>query len=148
MAYPASRKLLGNAVEQIARLMLFIKQGSQAMRATATGTTSAAAILTYLQELNTLRGQIAALAATPGIVEYARTEYNDPGLDVIAEYTATLAQIDDTRAWIVTNFPKDAQGNLLDEKFDANGQRVPNTFSAAQLATFRTQLDALIATID
>jgi hypothetical protein len=48
--------------------------------------------------------------------------------------------------WVNTNFPKSAGGYIEKDTLTASGVSV-RAFSTADLATFRTQLDALIATI-
>lgn len=148
MAFPASTALLANVLEQIASLMVQVKAASIQLRDTsAANSVSANFIVSFLSQLAGQREQMAALVATPGLAAYAQAQYNNPSLDIAAEYAATVAQIDATRTWIVNNFPKDGSGNLLERKFDANGRTVFNAFSSASLAPLRTQLDALIATI-
>jgi hypothetical protein len=148
VAYPASTELLSKALDQIDGLMLMVKSMSQTLRSSsAAGAIPASNVTDYMARVADFRDRLAVLSATPGLTEYARTQKNLPGLDVVAEYQATVAQIDATRTWIVTNFPKDAGGNLLLSKFDANGRTTTNTFTSASLAQLRTQLDTLIATI-
>lgn len=93
------------------------------------------------------RSQFARIAAIPGIGAYAQEQVGDPALNVAAEFSAMTTAIDNTRAWIVANFPASG-GFLLASSFDANGRVVERTFDTASLAGFRTQLAALIATID
>lgn len=148
MAYPASTEILSKVLDQIDGLMLMVKTMSQTLRtSSAAGAIPASDVTGYMGRIADFRDRLQVLAATTGLADYARAQKNLPGLDVVAEYTATVAQIDATRTWIVTNFPKDAQGNLLMTKFDANGRTTTNTFSSATLAALRTQLDALITTI-
>jgi hypothetical protein len=148
MSYPASTEILSKALDQIDGLMLIIKSMSQTLRsASAAGPIPSSDVTDYMGRVAGFRDRIAEIAGLPGLPAYAQAQKNLPGLDVVAEFQATLAQIDATRAWIITNFPKDAQGNLLMVKFDANGRLTTNTFASAPLATFRAELDALISTI-
>lgn len=149
MAFPASTEILSRVLDQIAQVMLQVKSSAQQIRsASLSGPIGANNVITYVGDLADNRDRLAALASAPGLAAYAQAQYNNGSLDIAAEFTATLAQIDATRTWIITNYPKAATTNELKEKtFDANGRVVLNTFSTASLAGFRTQLDALIATI-
>ena len=149
MAFPASTEILSRVLDQIAQVMLQVKSSAQQIRAASlSGPIGANNVIQYVGDLADHRDRLAALGAAPGLAAYAQEQYNSGSLDIAAEFTATLAAIDATRTWVVTNYPKAPTTNELKEKtFDANGRVVLNTFSTASLAGFRTQLDALIATI-
>ena len=153
MAFPSSQgskpNTLSQALENISAAAGSVKSAAQQIKAASlSGPIGANNVITYVGDLADWRDRISTLAATPGLAAYAQAQYNDGTLDIVAAFNAMLTQIDATRSWVVTNFPKDGSGNLLEKKFDANGRVSLNTFSTATLATFRTQLDALIATID
>ena len=88
---------------------------------------------------------ISAAKATPGLNAYARTEFNDPTLDYVAEVDAALAAMATTYNWVNTNFPKDASGYLLKDKI-VNGAIENRVFSQAATAGLSTALATLIAT--
>lgn len=94
------------------------------------------------------RAAFQSISDIPGIAAYAQEQVNDPTLNVATEFASMVAQIDATRTWINTNFPKDGSGFLLDRTRDSSARFVDRQFSTATLATFRTVLDELIATID
>lgn len=148
MAFPASTTILAVVMDQISRTMGQVRsEALQIKNASVAGPIGANNVVAYVGQLADHRDLMSSLSSTPGLAEYAREQFNSPGLDIGAEFTATLAQIDATRTWIVSNFPKAGTGELLEKKLDANGRVVLNTFSTASLTTFRAQLDALIATI-
>lgn len=148
MAYPASTELLSQVLNQIDGIMLMVKSLSATLRSrSASASIPASDVTDYMSRVADFRDRLAVLSATPGLGDYAKVQKSLPGLDVVAEYTATVAQIDATRSWITTNFPKDGSGNLLIVKFDAAGRTVTNTFTTTSLAQLRTQLSALEATI-
>lgn len=149
MTYPANALLLSSVIERISEEMRGVKADAQNLRATsAAGPVSATAVIAYLGRLVDARDRMAALASAPGLGEYAKAQYNNPNLDIAAEYTATVAQINATGAWIIGNFPKTATTNELRERtFDANGRTVAVQFSTASMAGLRSALDALTATI-
>jgi hypothetical protein len=84
------------------------------------------------------------VAALPGLAAYAKTEYADANLDIVAELNAVITACDNCVSWVGTNFPKDANGYLLIHKI-ANGDIEVRTFAPAALSGFATQLGALLA---
>lgn len=147
MAFPATAPELATAYAQIKNRVGFIKQRTQALRAASLATLSAQAIVTYVQELASVRGSLNTLTATPGLVEYARTAEANAGLDIVAEYNAVITQLGATTAWIADNFPQDGEGYKLAFTLSQAGDMVWRTFAPASLVGLRTVLDALIATI-
>lgn len=153
MPFPSSAgskpETLAQALALITTTAGVVKQQAQQIKAASlAGPTSASNVITYAGDLADNRDLISRLAATPGLSAYAQAQYNDGTLDITAAFNAMMTAVDATRSWVNTNFPKDGAGNLLEKKFDAQVRVQLNTFTTAQLAGFRTQLDALIATID
>lgn len=123
-----------------------VKQNAQAIRAASlAGPVLAQQLLDYLAHLATMRERLAVCAAVPGIAAYAQGQI--PGLNAANEFSALQSAIVAVRDWMVANFPKDGL-YLLARQFDADGRTTDRSFGTAALAGFRTQLDALIATID
>jgi hypothetical protein len=111
------------------------------------GSVGSSALLDYLQWLLDRRADLAAYAATPGLAVYAQDQVNNPSLNITTEFNAMTAAIDNLRAWMTTNFPKNGGGFLLSHTFDGAGRLVDRLFTTGDLATFRTELQAVIATI-
>lgn len=149
MAFPANSLLLSSVLDRISDEMRGIRSDAQNLRtASAAGPVSATSVISYLGRLVDAKDRMAALASAPGLAAYAQQQYNNPSLDIAAEYNATVAQINATRDWIIANFPKTATTNELRERtFDANGRTVAVQFSSASMSGLRAALDALIATI-
>ena len=151
MAFPSSAGAnpftLDDAFKRVREVAGRIKTLSTTIRtSSAAGPITATSVIRYCEALAALKAQLASLAATPNLGAYAQQQY--PGLNLAAEYSTMAAQIDVTVAWVVANFPKAPGGQALEGALDASGNFVPATFTTAALATFRTQIDALIATID
>lgn len=126
-----------------------VKQRAQAVRSLSlAGTLGASNILEFSTLLADAKVALQTYAAVPGIGAYAQEQVSDPALNVATEFTTMVSAIDGCTAWIVANFPKDGSGFLLAATLAATGRQVDRLFAAAATATFRTQLDALIATID
>lgn len=85
--------------------------------------------------------------AVPGIADYAKEQYDDPAYDVIAEFNTMETAAEAVRDWVVANFPKDGDGYVLKEKYQADGLIVQRMFTPAQTAGLRTELDAFILTV-
>lgn len=143
-----TRKPLSSALESIQLFMAQVKSEAVQMKASSVaGPVGANQVIDYVGQLAGHKEQLLLLASTPGLAAYAQSQYAAPGLDIAAEFAATIAQIDATRLWITTNLPTSG-GYLLEKSFDGNGRSILRAFTPAELAGFRTQLDALIATID
>ena len=149
MAYPASRltmhELLTRANQQANSIKQIAANNRDRM---ASGPITAEGTLALLDNLMGARSHLANAAARPNIAPYAQTQMGGDQLDVVASFNAMMAALDDAIDWIVTNFPRSADGALLTEELASDGTRTERTFSTAQTAGLRTALDALIATID
>lgn len=136
------------ALRLIVRLATLVKADAQSIRAASlSGPIGGGQIIQYAQDLSAHRAQIAALLAVTGLDAQAREQFGVL-FDIAAEGTAVLNAMAGVRDWIVTNFPKDGNGWILYQSLDAEARIQIRTFTTAQLATFRAQMDALIATID
>lgn len=124
-----------------------IKSRSQSLRSqSASGPVGSVLIIEWYERVRGNRAAMAALASTPGLSTYAQTESNNGSYNVSTEYTAMVNAIDACLTWVTTNFP--ASGGYLQTHSFVSGAYTPRTFSTADLATFRTVLDSLIATIN
>lgn len=151
MAFPStasSTASLEEALKQVTSYAGLVKQRTQGiLTASNAGPVDGAAIVNYLRDLVVAKTKLNERASVPGLAAYAQTQYNDPTLNITTEYNNMLTAINNTIVWISTNFPKDANGYLLYEQIGGDGTVAYRSFTTAQLATFRTQLTALIATI-
>jgi hypothetical protein len=113
------------------------------------GSVGSSVLLDYLDWLLDRRGDLAAYAATPGLAAYSQAQVNNPSLNITTEFNAMTGAIDNLRAWMTTNFPKNGTGTayLQSHTFDGAGRRVDRLFTTGDLSTFRTELQAVIATI-
>jgi hypothetical protein len=124
-----------------------MKQQAQGARDTmAAESVPSKTIIDVFLRLRGDRAAFDAAKAVPGLAAYAREQYDNPALDIVAEFNAMTSAIDNVTNWISTNFPKDGGGFLLAQTLGANGP-VDRMFTPAQTAGLRTQLDALIATV-
>lgn len=111
-----------------------------------TGLLTAPVILNYMAGLRSFRSRMAAVASTPGLQAYAQAQLGNT-VDIAAEYTTMTSALDAAVAWVAANLPKDGSNYLLSQQIAGDGTITDRVFTSVSLAGFRTQLDALIATI-
>lgn len=147
MAFPASQQTLADGLASIGREALNIKRYAQQVVAfSAVNVSSANAVLEVMGRLKSTIEAWDAAAAVPGIVDYAREQYDDPNLDIVSEYQAMRSAAVTARDFIIGAFPK-SNGFILKDTLTADGGITVRQFSSADLAPLRTHLNALIATI-
>jgi len=114
----------------------------------AAGDVAADRVTRFVAMLSDSLDNLALAVAVPGLLAYAQEQLNDPTFQVVTEYTAARNEMTACRDWIVSNFPADGSGYLLYHQFGVGGRINVRMFSPAALAGLRTQLDALLATLD
>lgn len=110
-------------------------------------TTNADVPLAVIRTIGRTITQMDVYAAVPGLATYAQGQEGDAAYNVAAEYAAMRTALGNALATLISSFPKDASGNLLFEKLNADGSASVNTFTAAQLAGVVTLLQSVTATI-
>lgn len=147
MAFPASGKTtLRQAWEGVTANATRIKRMAQELVAKSEITRRG--VLDYENAMTDSLVTLDGYVTTQGLLAYAQNELNDNTINLSSEFTTMRAQIVATQDWIVNNFPKDALGNLAVYAFNTNKQYVDINLTAGQLTAFKTQLNALIVTID
>lgn len=154
MAWPASKTILFDRFTALNRTALRLRAQVKEVRDKAVLAPVTRQTLLELQRyLDDGYDRFAAIGSLPqadrdALVAYARDQFNDPALDVVAEFVAMRDGALSLRNWINTNFPRDAgTGAVLVATVDENGIATPLTFTVVQLAWFVTQADAFLATI-
>jgi hypothetical protein len=150
MAFPTATFPLEEALDQIVGTAIDLKRRITTIRdLSAAGDT---ARFTYIRLLQTIKESVDIwdkAASTPGIDQYAKDQFSDPGLDIVAEYTAMKNAAVSLQNWIFTALPTDAgSGAVLLNTVNVNGELGELTFTSAQTQGFRTEADAFIATIN
>jgi len=108
-------------------------------------TSDALTSLAVIQHFGSLVSILTGLAATPGIVQYAKNEASDQAYDIVAEFQTILAAMISARDTLIGMFPKDGNGFLTYQTLNANGTVATRTFTAAQLAPAVAIIDSVIA---
>lgn len=154
MAWPLSKATLELRFGLINTEIRHIKSVTQRARdLSVAGPVERRLLLELQRSLNSSVVALDAAAALPqaernALIAYAQDQFGDATLDVAAEFTALRNAANSLRAWIHTNFPRDAaSGAVLVYTVAENGDETHLTFTTEQLATFRTQADTLLALI-
>jgi hypothetical protein len=149
MAYPASQRTLQSVLDEINATALRVRANLTSVRnASAAGPIARQQVIDVQRDLARGVERLTTLSTTPGLAAYAQEQFNNPSLNVAAEFTTMLAAMVSLRDWVFANFPKDAgSGAWLVYSYDANGVATSLTFSSADLAQWRTRVDAVAAAI-
>lgn len=152
MPLPSASSILdlNRALTRVLQAADTVKQRSLTLSAqSSAGSISSGQILDYATMLADKKLDIQAAIAMAGLNAYAQSLLGMPALDVVAEANTCISAIDAVTAWILANFPANGGGFLAAVSFapDNSGRTVFRTFSTAAMSGFRSQLDALVATI-
>lgn len=140
MAFKASNVVPQEAYRIVKQAAVNLKANLQTANATmAAGVVGVPYLRALYERLADTNAQFDALKTTPGLAAYAQAQEDDPAYDVVAEFTAMQTAIVAALAWMDTNEP--AQVSI--EDFE-----VTTTFSPGATAGLRSELAAVIATID
>jgi hypothetical protein len=146
VAFPASPDPLARALTSAQDTARGLKQQAQDVRAAcAAGPVSAVVLLELYQRLTDAKARFQATQQVPGILQYARDEFANPALDVLAEFTAMTTATMNAAAWVTANFPASG-GFILAAQLTATGVSY-RQFTSLQTAGLLPVLDALTATI-
>lgn len=91
--------------------------------------------------------QFAALKTTPGLAQYARDQEDDPAYDVAAEFNAMQAAIANVIAWMDANVPTNVTAEPTTAWVSTTESLIATTFTPAQTAGLRTQLQGVVDSI-
>jgi hypothetical protein len=149
MSFLVSTQTLSQAWEDAQNIARAMSAGAAAQKdASLTGPVAGSRILSFERELRGYRDRLDAISTLSGIAAYVSGLPNTPaGYNVTTEFNNMRTQLLAVIQWIRDNFPKDATNTyLLERSWGADGP-VERTFTTAQLANYRTQLDALVVAI-
>lgn len=141
MALPTGR-FLAKALTQAQDIQEQIKTRSQGLNdASAAQAVRRSRVLRFYQDIKRARTALTAIRNKSGLDEYARIQFDDAGLDTVAEIDAIITALDETILWVDNNFPQSG-GFALVDTMDSDG-----TFTSAALLLFRAELVLLIAAV-
>jgi hypothetical protein len=148
MGFPASTAIPSEALPALRARAGELKGFLQSQSALLQSASSWERIKLLHRGLTAYIRDIARLAATPGLADYAKEAYADIGIDIVGTYTVMADATVAARDAIETSIDafQGAGGKL--EDFDAEHNIVPAEFQPAALADLRAALDAAAQSID
>lgn len=149
MAFNATVNALDTVLTRIRRQAADSKTYLQSQRAAMVQPVVSSLVpLAVIQHFAVVIPFFDALAATPGIAQYAKDQLSDQTYDIVAEYTTMRNAMVSARDSLMNLCPKDVNGFLLLNKFSADGTVNPRNFTDVQLQPAVAQVDSVIATIN
>ena len=138
---------LSDVLAKIRAMARTVKGAAQSIHDhSAAGPLSARAIVEFSDNLMQTNEEFDRLKSLPGLVAYVKDQYDDQAYDIAAGFTTMQAAIVSVAAWVEANIPNDGRWLLIEEI--VGGRVIQRDFGTAVTAPFRTELVALIATID
>lgn len=149
MAVPITQQPVADALTIALRTVRTLRSYVHRLRtASAAGPVERHQLIDALKTLRSGIAQLTQVSVVPGIAAYARAQFDNPALDIVAECRALSTAATAMADWIVANFPKHSgSGAWLVFAYDSNGIAVPLTFTSEDLASFRAHADAFLAMV-
>jgi len=147
MAFRASNIIPSTQYDRAKQLAIQLKRQAETRSASFASGATSVEVLALVDNLNSLRAGLEVIRQVPGIADYAAAQEDDVAYDVVAEFNAMIAAAAAVVAEIVTTLPKDGSDWLLIRKINPDGSLSPRNFTAANLSSIRTLLDAVAASI-
>lgn len=113
----------------------------------AANTLSGTSIEELMRQLASFASYAKASSTTPGLAAYVSAQYVGRNIDIVAEYSAMIATVDNALAWIANNIPK-ANGYVQLEQWGVDGSITQRQFAPAALNDLRTVVATVIAAIE
>jgi glycine/serine hydroxymethyltransferase len=144
MAFKATNLLPVIALQDAKRIAVQSKNYAAARASSWASGANADEIIDTLAVFKTNRDRLQEVAATPGIVQYARDQESDQAYDVVGEFNALVAAIDAFIAGVIAAIPTQNPDNYaLLWVVENDGTTTARNFSGAQLASVITLLQAI-----
>lgn len=127
-----------------------LKAFARHLRAQALRHKSTTDLPTVINELlPLLREASSRFASVPsGMAAFAQAQEDDPAYDVVAQFTAMKAAVDDALVTLISGIPRDGEGYVLDRQMGGQGNVTGRELTAGQISALATKLDAVITTIE
>ena len=135
-------------VQQVQGLSQQLKAFAQNALTSLQGAVDADFIFDFTSRFYNTGAMLNQYAGTPGLDGMATQVIPGYSGSMTADINATTAAGQNVINWIVTNFPKDAQGYAQAYTINANGSRSAAQFAPSATAGLRTLLQTFINTIN
>ena len=143
MAFKAANVLPENGYSRAKERVSALKKYMQSRISQLSTDTNADLVLSIYFDISRGRAELASIAAISGIAQYAKDQENDQTYDVVAEFTALLANLDAITSAVSDGYPRDNNGYLLDRKVVGDTIEF-RTFTSGQLASFVSLMQSAV----
>lgn len=148
MAFKATNILPVKAYDRAKSLSINVQRLANNRALAFASGASSSEVASTIDNLMAYRTELFSIKSVPGIADYAKVQEDNPAYDVVAEFNALIAVIDDAISTISTALPRDGSDWLLLVKRDAtSGVLTDRSFSGAAMATTITKLEAISAAV-
>lgn len=147
MAFNASNIIPQEAYQTTRLAAVTLKLNLESFRAQmAAGNISYDFVRGVYRTLVRATNQFTAMKGTPGLLDYAKSQEDNPLYDVAAEFTGMQNAISSAISWLEANVPTAVTAKPVASWDD--GTLIATEFTPAQTEQLRTRLAAVIATIN
>lgn len=144
-----SLELTAQAAVRAAHMLLkgFRQRATNLKADSAAGPTGRNIYANFCEDIANTVDQLNICKSVSGLNAAAQIVYGNPAFDAVAEIDGRISDMNALKNWIVLTapFPTNAGGFALEWQFDVNGRRSYGTFTVAQTANFRNQIDTFLA---
>lgn len=148
MVFPSSTMTLDEGLSEAQKTAKRSKTFARRIIAdSVAGNISSNEVIKVMREFREIGERLTFIVALPGLNAYAKEQYDNALLDVVAEILPIRDAADAIRDWVVANFPTSSSGFMERDTLNPDGSITIRQFSSAQAAGFRTELQAYVDSI-
>lgn len=147
MAFRASNTVPVQAYERAKNTASRIKNQQLSIISKISGGANADVVIDILRHLVSVRAELEAFKAVPNLAAYAKAQESDDQYDVVVEFNALIAAIQDAEDWIKLALPVDQNGFLLIYKL-INNQLDPRQFTSTQIGPLVIKLQTIVDAVE
>lgn len=145
MPFPSSATPHAETLQIVRNHVRQVRDNAQgAIAAMAAGPVDTNYIVRLLADMSSLVVLADAWKAVPGIDAAATALWPSYAGTFTTDVASVQSAVQGAIDWVVTNFPKDANGWMLGFQLQANGTLSPRSFTVAQTAGLRTALQGVL----
>ena len=149
MSFPASTNTAASALTALRQSAARLKTyANNAKILITSNSVSANQILEIMVQFQTALQEWNEVAATPGLADYAKIQFNNANLDIVTEYNNMVSAAQNVISWVQENFPKDSNNYLLKDKFDSTSGLTVRIFTTSQTINLVSVLADFIAAVN
>lgn len=150
MAFPSRNKITATqALTEITNLAARAKGLATTHKTKAiAGTLDGEELYNLFEELRGIHTQMNTLSKTSGLAGFAKEQFNDQNLNIVAEFNTMNTALDAIIVKLISFIPKDADGYVAVKKIEADRTTTSRPYTSKQVSEIRVLLNTLEGLID